>query len=288
MYSPDLLYEIIATDLIVYTYLILILQLISITIAHPASMAQLQRRLMSAKPAPAVAASAVSTNKHLHTKVVNGVLVIKIDSPNAKVNSLGTEVSDEFERVIKELETNPAVKSAILISGKPGCFVAGADIGMLEACQTAEEATLISHGAQLMFDRIERSRKPIVAAISGVCLGGGLELALACHYRIATKDNKTKLGLPEVMLGLLPGGGGTVRLPKLTSVPTALDLELTGKQVRADRAKRLGIVDLLVDPLGPGLQPAEQNTLDYLEKTAVQVANDLASGKLKVSCPQIH
>ncbi|EDW57841.1 trifunctional enzyme subunit alpha, mitochondrial [Drosophila virilis] len=250
--------------------------------AYPAA-AQLQRRLMSTNPAPKLAPAADVANKHLHTKVVNGVLVIKFDSPNAKVNSLGSEVSDEFERVIKDLETNPSVNSAVLISGKPGCFVAGADIGMLEACQTAEEATLISHGAQLMFDRMERSRKPIVAAISGVCLGGGLELALACHYRIATKDNKTKLGLPEVMLGLLPGGGGTVRLPRLTSVPTALDLELTGKQVRADRAKRLGIVDLLVDPIGPGLQPAEQNTMEYLEKTAVQVANDLASGKLRIN-----
>lgn len=240
---------------------------------------------MSTNPAPKIAPAAAGavSNKHLQTKVVNGVLVIKIDSPNAKVNSLGKEVSDEFELMIKDLETNPAVNSAVLISGKPGCFIAGADIGMLEACQTAEDATLISHGGQLMFERLERSRKPIVAAISGVCLGGGLELALACHYRIATKDSKTKLGLPEVMLGLLPGGGGTVRLPKLTSVPTALDMELTGKQVRADRAKRLGIVDLLVDPIGPGLQPAEQNTMDYLEKTAIQVANDLASGKLRVS-----
>lgn len=240
---------------------------------------------MATNPAPVAAASGI--NKHLHTKVVNGVLVIKFDSPNAKVNSLGAEVSDEFERVIKELETNPSVNSAVLISGKPGCFVAGADISMLENCQTAEDASLISHGAQIMFERMERSRKPIVAAISGVCLGGGLELALACHYRIATKDNKTKLGLPEVMLGLLPGGGGTVRLPKLSSVPTALDLSLTGKQVRADRAKRLGIVDLLVDPLGPGLQPAAQNTIEYLEWTAVQVANDLASGKLKVSVPVV-
>ncbi|XP_023177462.2 trifunctional enzyme subunit alpha, mitochondrial [Drosophila hydei] len=252
--------------------------------AYPQAI-QLQRRLMSTNPAPKIAPAAAGavSNKHLQTKVVNGVLVIKIDSPNAKVNSLGKEVSDEFELMIKDLETNPAVNSAVLISGKPGCFIAGADIGMLEACQTAEDATLISHGGQLMFERLERSRKPIVAAISGVCLGGGLELALACHYRIATKDSKTKLGLPEVMLGLLPGGGGTVRLPKLTSVPTALDMELTGKQVRADRAKRLGIVDLLVDPIGPGLQPAEQNTMDYLEKTAIQVANDLASGKLRVN-----
>lgn len=85
-----------------------------------------------------------------------------------------------------------------------------------------------------------QSKKPFVAAINGVALGGGLELALACHYRIATKDKKTSLGLPEVMLGLLPGSGGTQRVPKLASVPTALDLELTGKNVKADKAKKLG------------------------------------------------
>lgn len=85
------------------------------------------------------------------------------------------------------------------------------------------------------------------------------------------------------MLGLLPGGGGTQRLPKLTSVLTALDLELTGKTVKADKAKKLGIVDLLVAPLGPGLQPAEANTIEYLEKVAIQTAKDLASGKLKVN-----
>jgi len=156
--------------------------------AYPGA-AQLQRRLMATNPAPLHAAAGAGVNKHLHTKVVNGVLVIKFDSPNAKVNSLGAEVSDEFERVIKELETNPSVNSAVLISGKPGCFVAGADISMLESCQTAEDASLISHGAQIMFERMERSRKPIVAAINGVCLGGGLELALACHYRIGALIN---------------------------------------------------------------------------------------------------
>lgn len=109
-----------------------------------------------------------------------------------------------------------------------------------------------------------------------------MELALACHYRIATKDKRTNLALPEVMLGLLPGSGGTQRLPKLSSVPTALDLELTGKNVKADKAKKLGIVDLLVQPLGPGLQSAEQNTMEYLEETAIKAAKDIASGKLKV------
>lgn len=200
-----------------------------------------------------------------------------------KVNSLGAEISAEFQKIIGEIETNPNVNSAVLISGKPGVFVAGADIGMLEQCKTSQEARDISHGAQIMFDRMEKSKKPIVAAINGVCLGGGLELALACHYRIATKDKKTTLGLPEVMLGLLPGGGGTQRLPKLTSIPTALDLALTGKSLKADKAKKLGVVDLLVAPLGPGLQPAEANTIEYLETVAIQVAKDISTGKLKIN-----
>lgn len=199
-----------------------------------------------------------------------------------QVNSLGAEVQAEFQKIIQDFETNPAVNAAVVISAKPGCFIAGADISMLEKCKTAADAEKISHDGQLMFERLEKSRKPVVAAINGACLGGGLELALACHYRIATKDKKTSLGLPEVMLGLLPGAGGTQRLPKLTSVPTALDLELTGKSVKADKAKKLGIVDLVVAPLGPGLKTAEENTIEYLELTAIQAARDLASGKLKV------
>lgn len=221
--------------------------------------------------------------KHIKTKIVDNVLVVTLDSPNVKVNSLGAEVQAEFDAVFRDLETNPAVNSAVVISAKPGCFVAGADITMLEKCKSAEEATKISHDGQLMFNKLEKSRKPIVAAINGVCLGGGLELAMACHYRIAVKDKRTNLGLPEVMLGLLPGAGGTQRLPKLSSIPTALDLALTGKNVKADKAKKLGIVDLLVNPLGPGLKPAEQNTIEYLEKVAIQTAKDLASDKLKVN-----
>uniref|UniRef100_U5EW00 Trifunctional enzyme subunit alpha, mitochondrial n=1 Tax=Corethrella appendiculata TaxID=1370023 RepID=U5EW00_9DIPT len=228
-------------------------------------------------------ADVAGSRKHIRTKVVDNVLVVTLDSPNVKVNSLGEEVSAEFESVLKELETNSAVNSAVIISGKPGCFVAGADISMLEKCKSVAEATKISHEGQIMFNKIAKSHKPVVAAINGTCLGGGLELALACHYRIATKSKKTGLGLPEVMLGLLPGAGGTQRLPKLTSIPTALDLALTGKTVKADRAKKLGIVDLLVNSLGPGLKPEEENTMEYLETVAVQCAKDLASGQMKVN-----
>lgn len=221
--------------------------------------------------------------KNIKTSIVDDVLVIKLDQPGSKVNSLGKQITSEFEAILKEFETNPAVRSAVLISGKPGCFVAGADITMLEACNSENDARKISHEAQLMFDRMEKSPKPIVAAINGTCLGGGLELALACHYRIATKSKKTGLGLPEVMLGLLPGAGGTQRVQKLTSIPTTLDLALTGKTVKADKAKKLGLVDLLVDELGPGLTDPSSNTLNYLEDTAIKVAKDLASGKIKVN-----
>lgn len=227
-------------------------------------------------------ADAPSTAQYIKTKNVDGVLVATLDAPGAKVNSLGAEIQAEFVKILQEIETNPAITAAVINSAKPGCFVAGADISMLEKCKTAAEATKISEDGQILFDRLEKCQKPVVAAINGVALGGGLELALACHYRIATKDKKTSLGLPEVMLGLLPGAGGTQRLPKLTGVPTALDLALTGKSVKADKAKKLGIVDLLVSPLGPGLKSAEENTIEYLEQTAIQAAKDLASGKLKV------
>ncbi|EFA04382.1 Trifunctional enzyme subunit alpha, mitochondrial-like Protein [Tribolium castaneum] len=188
----------------------------------------------------------------------------------------------EFGSVLHEIESNPQIQAAVLISAKPNCFIAGADITMLEKCQSAEEATKISREGQEMLAAIESSNKPIVAAIQGSCLGGGLEVALSCHYRIAVKDKKTGLGLPEVMLGLLPGAGGTQRLPRLSTVPNALDMSLTGKTLKADRAKKMGIVDLLVDPLGPGLGEPETVTRQYLESVAVDVAKQLASGKLKV------
>lgn len=142
------------------------------------------------------------------------------------------------------------------MSGKANSFVAGADIKMLERCNSAAEAEKISKDAQIQFERLENSKKPIVAAIMGTCMGGGLELALACHYRIAVNDSKTQLALPEVMLGLLPGAGGTQRLPKTISFTNALDMILTGKtfyflnncfQVKLLNLKKLKILDLLID-----------------------------------------
>ncbi|XP_075992393.1 monolysocardiolipin acyltransferase Mtpalpha [Anticarsia gemmatalis] len=226
--------------------------------------------------------AAAASQVHTKCKLVNGVYVITLDSPNVKVNSLNTAVMDEVSNIVNEVDSNPAIEAAVIISGKPGCFIAGADITMLEACKTKEEVVTLSKKGHEIFRRMEKSRKPYIAAIQGSCLGGGLETALACRYRIAVKDGKTGFGLPEVMLGLLPGGGGTQRMPVLTSIPTTLDLALTGKTVKADKAKKLGIVDLLVSPLGPGLGKPEESTNKYLETVAIQIAKDIASGKMKV------
>lgn len=216
---------------------------------------------------------------HANLKVKDGVGIVTFDSPG-KVNVLNQAVMAEVVELVDQIEANGDIQAAVLISGKPGCFIAGADITMIESCKTAEEATALSKSCQDILFRLEKSKKPVVAAVMGSCLGGGLEVALACHYRLAVKD-KAGLGLPEVMLGVLPGGGGTQRLHKLVGIPNALDMSLTGKTVKADKAKRMGLVDQLVNPLGPGLSQPDVRTLAYLEEVAVKAAKDLASGDLK-------
>ncbi|XP_013070418.2 trifunctional enzyme subunit alpha, mitochondrial-like [Biomphalaria glabrata] len=219
--------------------------------------------------------------KYLQLDVQNDIAVIRFDNPDSKVNTLSTAMQSEFEEVVRQVKTNDKIKGAVVISKKPNCFIAGADINMIASCKSKDEVKKLSQRGQEAFQAIESSQKPFVAAIMGQCLGGGCELAQACHYRIAMADRKTGLGLPEVMLGLLPGAGGTQRLPKLVSVPNALDLMLTGKTLKADKAKKLGLVDLTVQPLGPGLSDPDTNSLNYLEQVAIQTARDLVSGALK-------
>ncbi|XP_027789143.1 trifunctional enzyme subunit alpha, mitochondrial [Marmota flaviventris] len=224
--------------------------------------------------------SALLARTHVNYGVKGNVAVIRLNSPNSKVNTLNKEVQTEFMEVMNEIWASDQIKSAVLISSKPGCFVAGADINMLASCKTPQEATQISQEGQRMFEKLERSPKPVVAAINGSCLGGGLELAIACQYRIATKDRKTVLGVPEVLLGILPGAGGTQRLPKMVGVPAAFDMMLTGRNIRADRAKKMGLVDQLVEPLGPGIKPPQERTIEYLEEVAVTFANGLVDKKI--------
>lgn len=174
------------------------------------------------------------------------VAVITMDIPGESMNVLKASFADEIDAMLKQLANDSTLKGVVFISGKNDSFIAGADISMLDACQTAEQAETIAAMGQQMFDRLEQLRLPLVAAIHGPCLGGGLELALACHARVASSSPKTVLGLPEVQLGLLPGSGGTQRLPKLVGVQKALDMILTGKQLRAAQAKKLGLVDEVV------------------------------------------
>ncbi|XP_005110023.1 trifunctional enzyme subunit alpha, mitochondrial [Aplysia californica] len=225
--------------------------------------------------------SHVMSGKYVNLEVADDVGVVRFDSPDSKVNTLSQAMQSEFYDCIQQINRDEKIKAAVLISKKPGCFIAGADIGMIDACKTEEESVKLAQAGQEAFQAMEDSKKPFVAAIMGTALGGGLETTLACHYRIAMNNKKTSLGLPEVLLGLLPGAGGTQRLPRLVSVPNALDMMLTGKMIKANKAKRMGLVDMTVEPLGPGVADPEQNSLAFLEQVAVQTARDLAAGRLK-------
>lgn len=174
-----------------------------------------------------------------------GVLVIRLDVPGEKMNVLSSSSMRDFELFLARLEQEQGIKSAVIISGKPDNFIAGADISMFSLMKTPSELANLARTGQRLFDRLERisKTKPVVAAINGACLGGGLELALACSYRIASSGSKTKLGFPEVQLGLLPGAGGTQRLPRVVGVASAIELMTTGKQIKYDRARKMGLVD---------------------------------------------
>ncbi|KAM4695094.1 trifunctional enzyme subunit alpha, mitochondrial [Discoglossus pictus] len=226
--------------------------------------------------------SALLSRTHVNYEVKDDVAVVRFNTPNSKVNTLSKQLQAEFSEVMDEIWANDAVQGAVLISSKPGCFIAGADINMIESCKTAQEVTQLSQEGQKMFAKLEKSPKPIVAAINGSCLGGGLEVAIACQYRVATKDKKTVLGTPEVLLGLLPGAGGTQRVPKMVGLPAAFDMMLTGRNIRADKARKMGLVDQLVDPLGPGLKSPEEGTIEYLEEVAVQCARGIAKKKISL------
>ncbi|UYV72665.1 HADHA [Cordylochernes scorpioides] len=224
---------------------------------------------------------AATGNKYLTYQVKDGVAVMTLSQPDSKVNTLTKDLMGEFDSTMSRYIQDSQAKAAVIISGKPDSFIVGADIKMLQKCKSSEELAKLAGEGQNIMAAIENCPKPIVSAIRGPCLGGGLEMALATHYRVAVKDRKTVLGLPEVMLGLLPGAGGTQRLPRLIKLPLALDMILTGKSIRADKAKKMGLVDRLVDPLGPGLKSADETTMEYLEEVAVAAARDLADKKLK-------
>jgi 3-hydroxyacyl-CoA dehydrogenase/enoyl-CoA hydratase/3-hydroxybutyryl-CoA epimerase len=197
------------------------------------------------------------------TTTDNGIAVVTFDLPGEPVNKLTSAVRSEIEALLARLRDDSSVRAVVLISGKPDNFIAGADIEEFTAIASQDVAERLSFEGQETVSRVETFHKPVVAAIHGACLGGGLEVALACHYRIATDHPKTLLGLPEVQLGLIPGAGGCQRLPRLIGARAALDMILTGKSERAAKAYRLGLVDEVVPR-------------SILRQVAVSVADRLA------------
>ena len=202
------------------------------------------------------------------------VAILTLDVPDAPVNTLSLALADELRVVFDTLERDSSINAAVLISGKSDNFIAGADIEQFLEFKTAEEAEQASYAGQKMLSRLERLRVPVVAAIHGACLGGGLETVLACAWRVATEHPKTVLGLPEVQLGLIPGTGGTQRLPRLVGLPDALDMILRGRNVRPKKALKMGLVDDVVHPA-------------ILRVVAVQRASEIAAGTKRRSTGRV-
>ena len=199
----------------------------------------------------------------------DGIAIISLDQPDSPVNVLSASMLDDFKSLLDTIEEDKDIKAAILYSKKKDCWVAGADIKAFMKMKSSDEATELSREGNKLLSRLANLSKPVIAAINGATLGGGLEFALACHYRIVSTDKKTVFGFPEVKLGLLPGGGGTQRSVRQVGLPNALDMLLTGKNVYPYKAKKIGLVDELIHKEG-------------LLQAAIKVAKEaISKGRVK-------
>jgi 3-hydroxyacyl-CoA dehydrogenase/enoyl-CoA hydratase/3-hydroxybutyryl-CoA epimerase len=205
-------------------------------------------------------------NEYFELENRDGIGVLWMDQQGSKVNKIGPEMIGMFNPLLDELEKDASLKALVMISRKKD-FIAGADIEAFGNVKQPGDWIPISEQGHKILDRIESSRKPIVAAIQGACMGAGLEIALACTARVAALDSAV-LSLPEVKLGLLPGGGGTQRLTRLVGIQRALDIMLTGKNVYAYPAKKMGLVDRV-------------SSLPALLNAALFLAGELLNGPLK-------
>ncbi|MGH7585566.1 MAG: enoyl-CoA hydratase/isomerase family protein [Gemmatimonadales bacterium] len=174
----------------------------------------------------------------------DGVALVTFNRPD-KLNALNTEVLGALREVVGRIESDEAIRGAVLTGSGTKAFVAGADIAEM-AGQTPVAAEARARRGQAIFRRIERCGKPVVAAVNGFALGGGCELAMACHLRVASRT--ARFGQPEVKLGIGPGYGGSVRLPRLVGKGRALDILLTARMVDAEEALRIGLCDRVVEP----------------------------------------
>lgn len=187
---------------------------------------------------------------HFSFEVEDGVAIVLLDRAGEPMNTIGPVVYEDFTAVVDRVESDPSIKAVVFGSAKRGNFLAGADIRFFETLTDPAEASAAIRELHALFGRIEGLHtvhaKPVVMAIDGACLGGGLEFALTGSMRIATDHRKTQLGQPEVKLGVLPAGGGTQRLPKLVGIAAALDMILTGRSLRPYKAHKIGLIDEIV------------------------------------------
>ena len=202
-------------------------------------------------------------------KVANSdVAVLTFDLPNEKVNKLSTPVMTELKAHIEKLKTSN-YKMVVFKSAKPKIFIAGADIEEIKELKTKEQVQAAVGSGQEIFNMIEDLSMPTLALVNGACAGGGCELILSCDYRIATDDSSTRIGLPETQLGILPGFGGCIRLPRVVGLQASLDVILAGKLLNSKKALKIGLVDYVVHP----------NLLDGFAET--QMAKIIADGAKK-------
>lgn len=177
-----------------------------------------------------------------------GVTTITLDVPGRPLNVLDRDVMLELDQIVHDLENSEGVNLVVFQSGKESGFLAGADVSAIAEIESASHAMRLIEDGQMLFQRIEWLRMPTIAVIHGPCLGGGLELSLACDYRVARDNSSTKIGLPEIKLGLIPGWGGTQRLPRVVGLSNALPLILTGKHLSGSEAFDIGLVDRAFAP----------------------------------------
>lgn len=211
----------------------------------------------------------------------NGVLIVGFDNQEKSVNILSNEILQEFWLIMLDAFEDKKIKAIVLTSLKnnPPSFIAGADINEIKKITDEAGCRAFVSSVHKMFRDMENSKKPIVAAIEGICFGGGLELALACHWRVASDHPQTIFALPEVMLGIIPGFGGTQRLPKLIGLPSALEMIASGKNIYPYKALKYGLIDDLV-----GYAPTEERNIFTIHREvfisiAIQKALELVSGR---------
>jgi len=193
----------------------------------------------------------------------DGILTITINRPD-KLNALNKTVIDELATAIKEVYENTEIKSAVITGSGPKAFVAGADISEFISLNGKAGEALAQKGQDTVFSKIENSPKPIIAAVNGFALGGGCELAMACHFRLCSEQ--AKFGQPEVNLGLIPGYGGTQRLTQLIGKGKAMELMMTGNMIDANEAKQLGLVNYVTT--GENLLPKTKELLQTINTKA--------------------